>query len=183
MPFFIISAKPEIEVSGVFSSWETLAVNSRRSCSRGRCRFQGRLGLRCACRQGRQVTWRGGARPASASSPFLGHAAKALGALRGRSGLGWRGQGHTSSPRRWRRGGCQGRARRCSRRTRVARRSWWRGFGRPGPEAPSPSSFPQAASRWWRGLDPKLVRTATAHRRIAPANGFNLPDPKRVGVP
>ena len=28
MPFFIISAKPEIEVSGVFSSCETFAVNS-----------------------------------------------------------------------------------------------------------------------------------------------------------
>lgn len=80
-------------------------------------------------------------------------------------------------------GGCQGRARRCSRRTRVARRSWWRGFGRPGPEAPSPSSFPQAASRWWRGFDPVFVCTTTAYRRIAPANGFNLPDPKRVGVP
>ena len=32
--FIIISAKPEMEVRGVFSSWETLAVNSLRSCSR-----------------------------------------------------------------------------------------------------------------------------------------------------
>ena len=34
MPFLIISAKPEMEVRGVFSSWETLAVNSRRRFSR-----------------------------------------------------------------------------------------------------------------------------------------------------
>ena len=34
MPLFISSAKPEMEVSGVFSSWETLALNSRRRASR-----------------------------------------------------------------------------------------------------------------------------------------------------
>ena len=37
IPFFMISAIPEIEVRGVFSSWETLAVNSRRSVSRSSC--------------------------------------------------------------------------------------------------------------------------------------------------
>ena len=33
MPLLMISAKPEMEVSGVLSSWETLAENSRRCCS------------------------------------------------------------------------------------------------------------------------------------------------------
>ena len=33
MPLSIISAKPEMLVSGVFSSWLTLAVNSRRMAS------------------------------------------------------------------------------------------------------------------------------------------------------
>ncbi len=83
-----------------------------RSRSRGRRRPQGWFGRRCACRQGWQAAWRGGARAASASSPFLGHAAEALGAFRGRSGFGWRGQGHAPSSwrRRW---GCrQGIARR-----------------------------------------------------------------------
>ena len=159
------------------------AAQSESRGSRGRCRSQGRLGLRCAYRQGWQAAWRGGARATSAPSPFLGRATEALSALRGRSGLGWRGQGHAPSSRRWRGSGCQGFAWRRSRRARAARGSRWRGLGRPGSKAPSPSPFPQAASRWWRGLDPKLVRTATAHRRIAPANGFNLPDPKRVGVP
>ncbi len=53
----------------------------RRSRSRGRCRSQGWLGFRRACRQGWQAAWRGGARVTSASSPFLGHAAEALGSL------------------------------------------------------------------------------------------------------
>ena len=154
----------------------------RRSCSRGRCRFQGRLGLRCACRQERQVTWRGGARAASAPSPFLGRAAEALSALRGRSGLGWRGQGHAPSSRRWRGSGCQGFAWRRSRRARAARGSRWRGLGRPGSKAPSPSPFPQAAPGWWRGLDPVFARTTTARRRITPASGFSPPCPERIGV-
>ncbi len=151
----------------------------RRSCSRGWCRFQGRLGLRCACRQGRQVTWRGGAHAASAPSPFLGRAAEALSALRGRSGLGWRGQGHAPSSRGWRGSGCQGFAWRRSRRARAAR---WRGLGRPGSKAPSPSPFPQAAPGWRRGLDSVFVRTATARRRITPASGFSPPYPERIGV-
>lgn len=45
-----------------------------------------------------------------------------------------------------------------------------------------PSSFPQAASRWWRGLDPVFVCTTTARRRITPASGFNPPCPERIGV-
>ena len=145
-------------------------------------RFQGRLGLRCACRQERQVTWRGGARAASAPSPFLGRAAEALSALRGRSGLGWRGQGHAPSSRRWRGSGCQGFAWRRSRRARAARGSRWRGLGRPGSKAPSPSPFPQAAPGWWRGLDPVFVHTTTARRRITPASGFSPPCPERIGV-
>ena len=36
-PPAMISAVPRMEVRGVFSSWDTLAVNSRRSCSR--CSF------------------------------------------------------------------------------------------------------------------------------------------------
>ena len=154
----------------------------RRSCSRGWCRFQGPLGLRCACRQGRQVTWRGGARAASAPSPFLGRAAEALSALRGRSGLGWRGQGHAPSSRGWRGSGCQGFAWRRSRRARAARGSRWRGLGRPGSKAPSPSPFPQAAPGWWRGFDPVFVCTTTARRRITPASGFSPPCPEHIGV-
>ena len=42
-PFIMISAYPEIEVSGVFSSWETLAVNSRRSSSRLCCSVTSRM--------------------------------------------------------------------------------------------------------------------------------------------
>ena len=34
MPFFKSSAKPEMDVSGVFSSFDTFAENSRRSASR-----------------------------------------------------------------------------------------------------------------------------------------------------
>ena len=64
----------------------------------------------------------------------------------------------------------------------AARESRWRGLGRPGSKAPSPSSFPQAAPGWWRGLDPVFVRTTTARRRITPASGFNPPCPERIGV-
>ena len=154
----------------------------RRSCSRGRCRSQGRLGLRCACRQGWQAAWRGGARATSAPSPFLGHAAEALGSFRGRSGFGWRSQGHAPSSRRWRGSGCQGFAWRRPRRARAARVSRWRGLGRPGSKAPSPSPFPQAAPGWWRGLDPVFVRITTARRRITPASGFSPPCPEHIGV-
>lgn len=79
--------------------------------------------------------------------------------------------------------GCQGFAWRRSRRARAARGSRWRGLGRPGSKAPSPSPFPQAAPEWWRGLDPVFGRTTTARRRITPASGFNPPYPNRVGVP
>lgn len=61
-------------------------------------------------------------------------------------------------------------------------RSRWRGLGRPGSKAPSPSPFPQAAPGWWRGLDPVFVRTTTARRRITPASGFSPPCPERIGV-
>ncbi|MFR3877990.1 MAG: hypothetical protein ACLTYW_07400 [Collinsella sp.] len=88
--------------------------------------------------------------------------------------------GHAPSSRRWR--GAAARLRMAPLATSASRaRSRWRGLGRPGSKAPSPSSFPQAAPGWWRGLDPVFVRTTTARRRITPASGFSRLAPSASG--
>ena len=79
-------------------------------------------------------------------------------------------------------GGAAAKASRGAARARAARGSRWRGLGRPGSKAPSPSPFPQAAPEWWRGLDPVFVCTTTARRRITPASGFSPPCPEHIGV-